>query len=245
MTLTCEHRLMAHDEEPTGSEFKAIEDQANRLFEMREGAQNDLKRLYEYVGGLPTDTIWFLNLITHILRSLSREYNNLNVGYSKDGRLLAWACRNLLEISICTEWALKSSINARAIADDQIIDVLEILESFKEWLAAGDSCGTTPVLDQTIKMMKEAKAQAGVTSAKYIRTEDMARSLNRRDEYRHLSKVSSKLVHPTAYSLFGVNGESELLMKPYLYRAGTFNFASAFKAIRNHIEQFGSVPPCP
>ena len=30
------------------------------------------------------------------------------------------------------------------------------------------------------------------------------------------------------------------MLKPYLYRTGTFYFAGAFKSIRNHVERFGT-----
>jgi hypothetical protein len=51
---------------------------------------------------MPSSTPWFFNTITALLRALGREYHYLNIGYAKDGRLLAWAGRNLMEINLYT-----------------------------------------------------------------------------------------------------------------------------------------------
>ncbi|MGA2883379.1 MAG: hypothetical protein ABSG13_30915 [Bryobacteraceae bacterium] len=221
-----------------------IKDEADKLFKMKEGAQADLKALHDYLNEQPTSTPWFFNTITVLLRALRREYHYLNIGYTKDGRLLAWACRNLLEIHLFTEYSLRSEAHARAFTDDQIVDALDIFSAFKTWIMSGDPNGTTPILDTTLVEMKQAKAQLGVTRTRYLRTEDIASELKRHDEYKHFNKVTSKLIHPTAYSLLSVQIDSEqLMLKPYLYRTGTWYFTSAFKLIKNHVEKFGTAPP--
>jgi hypothetical protein len=98
---------------------------------------------------------------------------------------------------------LRSEANARAFADDQIIDALDIFSAFKKWLVVGDPNATTPILDATLAAMEQAKTQLGVTRNKYVRTEDIAKALHRIEEYKHFNKVSSKLIHPTAYSPTG------------------------------------------
>jgi hypothetical protein len=229
---------------PPGSDD--IQGIADRLFNMREGAQADLKALHDYLNEQPSRTPWFFNTITALLRGLGREYRYLNIGYAKDGRLLAWACRNLLEIDLYTEYSLRSEANASAFADDQILDALDIFSAFKKWLMVGDPNGTTPTLDATIASIDHVRAQLGVTRSKYLKTEDIAKSLNRLEEYKHFNKVSSKLIHPTAYSILAAQQESaQLLLKPYLYRAGTFYLTTAYKFVRNHVEKLGTAPPSP
>jgi hypothetical protein len=221
-----------------------IREIADKLFRMKEGAQADLKALHDYLNEQQSTTPWFFNTITALLRALGREYRYLNLGYAKDGRLLAWACRNLLEINLYTEYSLRSAANAKAFADDQIIDALDIFGAFKKWLMAGEPNATTPILDATLATMEEAKTQLGVTRTKYLRTEDIAKALDRLDEYKHFNKVSSKLIHPTAYSILAVQADSEqLMLKPYLYRTGTFYFTAAYKFVRNHVEKLGTAPP--
>jgi hypothetical protein len=226
------------------AELEDIAAVAAKLFAMRDGAQADLKALHEYLNGEPANTPWFFNSITALLRAAGREYHYLNIGYQKTGRVLSWAARNLLEIDIFTEYTLKSEENAKRFSEDQIIDALDIFNSFKAWIASGEPNVATPLLDLTIADIEHTKAQQGITRTKYLRTEDIADSLNRLHEYKHFSKVASKLIHPTAWSLFAVQEESELLMlKPYLYRAGTFHFMATYKAIRNHVQALGTEPP--
>ena len=217
---------------------------AEKLFAMKDGAQADLKALHDYLNGEPTNTPWFFNTITALLRAIGREYHHLNIGYEKTGRVLSWAARNLMEIDIFTEYVLKSKDNAKRFSEDQFIDALDIFSSFKAWIIGGEPNSTTPLLDLTIAEMERVKSQQGITRTKYLRTEDIAKSLNRLDEYKHFNKVASKLIHPTAWSLFAVQEESELLMlKPYLYRTGTFHFTATYSAIREHVQTRGTEPP--
>ena|ERR1035437_2336412 len=213
---------------------------------MKEGPQTDLKALHDHLNEQPSSTPWFFNTITALLRALSREYRHLNIGYAKDGRLLAWACRNLLEINLCTEYSLRSEANAKAFAEDQVIDALDIFIAFKKWLVASDPNSATPILDATLETMEQAKAKLGVTRTTYLGPQDMARALNRLDEYKHFNKISSKLIHPTALSLLTVQVDSELhVLKPYLYRTGTWYFTTAYKFVRDHVEKRGTAPPVP
>jgi hypothetical protein len=111
---------------------------------------------------------------------------------------------------------------------------------------AGDANTTTPILDATLVDMEEAKAKLGVKRTKYLKTFDIAEELKRLDEYKHVNKVTSKLVHPTAYSLLAAQVDSpQLMLKPYLYRTGTWYFTAAYKLIRNHVEKLGTAPPSP
>jgi len=205
-----------------------------------------LKALHDYLNEQPSSTPWFFNTITALLRALGREYRYLNIGYAKDGRLLAWACRNLLEINLYTEYSLRSEANAKAFAEDQIIDALDIFSAFKKWLMAGGQNTTTLMLDATIAMMEQARAESGVTRTKYLRFQDIATALNRFDEYQHFNKISSKLIHATSLSLLTVQEDSELrMLKPYLYRTGTWYFTTAYKSVRDHVDKRGTAPPVP
>jgi hypothetical protein len=92
--------------------------------------------------------------------------------------------------------------------------------------------------------MEKAKTTLGVTRTKYLRTEGLVKALNRLDEYKHFNKVSSKLIHPTAYSLLAVQVESaQLMLQPYLYRTAAFYFSTAYKSVRDHVEKLGTAPP--
>ncbi len=94
---------------------------------------------------------WFENVVTALLRGLVIEYEQLNTGYRESIRSMAWACRNLMEISIYTEYALRSEENAHELIDDMLMDVLDIFTSFKKWFTALDPTLPTPELNAELK----------------------------------------------------------------------------------------------
>src|SRR5216684_946463 len=68
------------------------------------------------------EEMWFANLITALLSAMLREYNHLKIGLRKERGLLAWACRNLLELYIFTQYVLISEENARRFIGDRLVD---------------------------------------------------------------------------------------------------------------------------
>ncbi len=72
----------------------------------------------------PTQTIWFQNMLMCLLTALLREYRSLTVGFKKSTPLLAWACRNMLELNIYTKYVLLNGSNAKDFADDMWIDAI-------------------------------------------------------------------------------------------------------------------------
>jgi len=191
------------------------------------------------------DTIWFVNVLTGLLLGLIIEYKQLNVGYQESARLLAWACRNLMEISVYTEYALKSEKNARELVDDMFLDSLDIFDSFKKWFAALAPDLQTPDLDTALGLFQGAKEDLGVARNKYRSTLDVARILEREADYKHANKVSSKLIHPTALSLLSGDidqSERDDVMRPYLYWAGAKYFAESLTLIRLYVGKHGTRP---
>jgi len=79
------------------------------------------------------EEMWFANLLTALLNSTLREYRHLKIGLEKYTGLLAWACRNLLELYIFAQYVLISEENARRFVGDRLIDGLDIFESFRAW----------------------------------------------------------------------------------------------------------------
>jgi hypothetical protein len=46
--------------------------------------------------------------------------------------LIAWASRNLLELTVFTKYVLKSGANARRFGDDRLIDGCELIVSLRD-----------------------------------------------------------------------------------------------------------------
>jgi len=189
------------------------------------------------------DTIWFVNVLTALLRGLIIEYQQLNTGYQRSVRLMAWACRNLMEISIYTEYALRSEENAHELIEDVLMDTLDVFSSFKKWFTALEPAMPTPELDAVLKSFQETKTDVGINRKTYRRTQDLARVLDREPDYLHANKVSSKLIHPTAWSLLSLDLDKEdALMRPYIYKAGSKYFGVSFLRIRQYVGKYGTKP---
>lgn len=193
----------------------------------------------------PTQTIWFKNTLICLLMALLREYQSLTVGLKKSTPLLTWACRNMLELNIYTKYALRSGSNAKDSADDMWIDAIDIFSSFRAWLKFHDPSAVTPELDQTIANFQSEKTKHGVARKTYLKVSEMAVAVDFSDEYRHMNKVTSKLVHPTAYSVLAHSDQGELEnLKPIFFHAGVRYGLEAFNYIREYIRE-NRVEPLP
>lgn len=216
-----------------------------RAFDM-ELADRGLKEIEEFGDWLeeqPAKAIWFKNILICLLNALLREYRSLRVGFKKSTPLLAWACRNMLELNIYTKYALLKGSNAKDFVDDRWIDAIEMFSSFRIWINFYNPGGATPGLDQTITNFSEEKAKRGITRAKYMRMETMAAAVNFSEEYKHINKVASKLVHPTAFSVLGSFDEGELgQLKPILFNNGVRFLVEAFADVRRYVIKNGVEP---
>jgi hypothetical protein len=221
---------------------------AAKLAEMFEGSGKALDDARDYHDWMlqqhdDQDTIWFVNVLTALLRGLIIEYQQLNLGYQRSVRLMAWACRNLMEISIYTEYALRSEENAHELIEDVLMDTLDVFSSFKKWFTALEPDMATPELDTVLKSFQETKTDVGISRRAHRRTQDLARVLDREPDYLHANKVSSKLIHPTAWSLLSLDLDKEdALMRPYIYQAGSRYFGESFLRIRQYVGKYGTKP---
>jgi hypothetical protein len=189
-----------------------------QAFEANEKVLNEARNFHGWMlrQHEDQDTIWFVNVLTALLRGLIIEYEQLNLGYRQSARLMAWACRNLMEISIYTEYALNSEQNAHELIEDMLLDTLDVFTSFKKWFTALEPAVPTPELDAVLKSFQETKAEVGINRRTYRTTRELAGILGREPDYVHANKVSSKLIYPTAWSLLSLDlDKDDALMRPY------------------------------
>src|ERR1017187_917939 len=216
-----------------------------QMFEVNERALNEARDFHDWMlrQHEDRDTIWFVNVLTALLRGLIIEYEQLNLGYKQSARLMAWACRNLMEISVYTEYVLKSEENASELIEDMLMDALDVFTSFKKWITALEPAMSTPELDAVLKLFQEAKTDAGINRKTHRTTLELARVLDREPDYLHANKVSSKLIHPTAWSLLSLDlVKEDALMRPYIYQAGSRYFAESLLRIRQYVGKYGTRP---
>lgn len=225
----------------------AEQNQAERIqaldMELGDKAFKQIEEFGAWLQAQPTQTIWFQNTLICLLTALLREYRSLTVGFKKSTLLLAWACRNMLELNIYTKYILLKGSNAKDFADDMWIDAIEIFSSFQAWIKFHDPGATPLELDQTIANFRAEKAKQGITRSTYLRTKDMAAAVKFTEEYQHMNKVASKLVHPTAFSVLTPFDQGELgHLKPVFFNNGVRFGVEAFADIQEYVNKNGVEP---
>ncbi len=115
----------------------------------------------------------------------------------------------------------------------------------KKWFEALEPVLPTPELDTALKTFQQTKADAGINRKNYRTTRELARILGSEPDYEHVNKFSSKLIHPTAWSLLSADlakDKDDALMRPYIYQAGSKYFAESFLRIREYVVKYGTKP---
>jgi hypothetical protein len=148
----------------------------------------------------------FFQIVRELVDAAIKNFNELRRGYvSGNLNLVAWASRNLLELTVFTRYVLKSGANARRFGDDRLIDGCELIIALSDLEHYYDSSATTPWLDEALKRMEDQKAAENVTAMRHLETNAIAREVGMEQEFRSMNRVSSKLVHPTAWSTLAEN----------------------------------------
>jgi hypothetical protein len=193
---------------------------------------------------MPTQSGWFQNVLVCLLDAILREYENLEPAFDKPTMFMAWACRNMLELNVFTKYTLAKKSYARMFYDDGMIDAIDVFSSFREWLVFHSPSANTIQLDGTIANLKAAKARQGIVRKRYLKANEIARVVNFSDEYRTMNTVTSKLVHPTAFSVLGRADEDMLgkeLRQNFCFAAIGYGL-DAFTEMKAHVEKQGVEP---
>lgn len=153
--------------------------------------------------------VWLAN---SFLKSLRRGYLHMRKGWQTDSSYAAWGCRSLLELSVFAEYVTTSSDNKRRFIQDFAIDNDQ---STGALIAIANSLPLSEYDVQGARKAADAlKAAMGVTVEKYLQTSDLAKDMGRERDVS-ISKLCSKLIHPTAQSILGcgmeISGERDTL----------------------------------
>ena len=178
--------------------------------------------------------------LVRLMNALITEYQKLKAGFTKNTGMLAWACRNILELNIFIQYVLLSKLHLQRFLGDRLIDGIDIFESFKAWQRSYEPGAQTSSIDATLRWARMQKDAEGRAEAKPLRMFPLSREVGLELEYTHLNKVCSKLIHPTAWSLLAMNDEGEYaLFRPILLYSAVRHGAQALEKIKIHFEKFG------
>jgi hypothetical protein len=205
--------------------------------ELVDHAFAEVRGLSVRVGQCEMDVVWFRALLVGLLNSTLREYQHLKLGLRKSTALLAWACRNLLELNIYVQYVLKSEANAKRFAGERLADGIDILDSFKTWAARNDPSLVAPAVDAALNSLIELKAQEESAPGRALSTRYVSAEVGLADEYANMNKVCLKLIRPTAFSVLAAADDGELvLLRPVLFRSGAGHGLEILQAVKQHLD---------
>jgi hypothetical protein len=181
-----------------------------------------------------TGDAWFGDLQAGLLDATFREYRHLRTGLGESTPLVAWACRNLLELNICTQYVLSSEANARRFAGERLAGGIEVFDAFQTWAARNDPAVVTPAITAVLNSLVERKAQQEAAAPeRALSMRYLSAEAGLADEYANMCKVCARLIHPSAFPVLAGAGEGPLpLLRPVLFRAGAGHGLEIIQAIR-------------
>ncbi len=192
---------------------------------------------------LDNKTVWFCNLLVSLINSVLLEYHYLKIGYEKRTMVLAWACRNLLELDVFTKYVLVSEANARRFIGDRLIDGNDIFTSLRMLQLHLNPNSDVTLIDQTVAAAKTQMATEGITASKYLATSSLAKAVGMKEDYACMNRVCSKLVHPTAWSVLTMNNEGEFgRFRQIFFQSGATYGIQVYDAIEKHVDAHGAKP---
>jgi len=205
-------------------------------------------KLKSFGSGLkPIDekNAWFFQIVFELIDSTFSNYDQLKIGYNTgNDHLLAWACRNMLELIVFTKYVLASEANARRFAQDRLIDGCDIITSLRELELHLDPKSDTALLDDALKRMQTQMNLEGVTAKRFLSTRSIASTVGMKEDFDCMNRVCSKLVHPTAWSILAVNkGENAFTQaRSILFQAGAMYGCDVYASIEDHHKIHGMRP---
>src|SRR6202142_1834557 len=162
-------------------------------------AAKDLRRRLERT---PSKNQMFREIVLDLADYLAGQLTKLVGPDGQSPQAVALICRNLLEIDIITKYCLASATNFRDIVDDTWIDGKQIFEYLREWVEYKEPGRRIAELDTTIANFGAKITKAGISRKDPLRLADLAKKTGMVEEFGCLNKVTSKLVHAKAFSIW-------------------------------------------
>jgi len=173
-------------------------------------------------------------LLAGLLEATVREYGHLRAGLADSTAMVAWACRNLLELNIYTQYVLQSEANARRFTEEGLTGGIEIFDAFQTWAARNDRSLVTAEIAAALASLLERKAeQEPAAPRRPLSIRYLSADAGLADEYANMTRVCALLIHPSPFPvLAGADEDSLPLLRPALFRAGAGHGLEIIQAIR-------------
>jgi hypothetical protein len=213
--------------------------------ELVEKADDAIRRFDTFTRSLsPTDeeTGRFYHIVSALSDGAKSNYIALRGAFDRDQQvLMAWSCRNLLELAIFTKFVIGSKKNADEFAEDRLIDGLQIGKSLKDLEAHLNPGLATSEFDVVIEKFATQMKAEGITRSRFHTVKELAGRVGMEEQYNTMNKVCSKFVHPTAWSLLTADTGTARFpdARDIFFVCGAEYFATVFAEIAPHIRRWG------
>lgn len=206
---------------------------------------------------MPTEEVSgrFYHIMSVLTDAARSNYQLLRQAHHCDDQIMmAWACRNLLEITVFSKYVLLSEQNSSEFAADRLIDAVEIgsvLKKLQELInqeiaaeggaVAGMQIEAPAGADQIIDKYTKLLDQEQVSRRRPLKMAELARGVGLGDAYEGMNKLCSKLVHPTAWSLFTAEVGSERFpeVSEIFLVYGAWYYSMVLAEFLPHVRQWG------
>jgi hypothetical protein len=181
-----------------------------------------------------SEAAWFREVLAAMLEGAAREYRHLKLGLKHSTGLLAWACRNLLELNIYAQYVLQSEDNARRFAMNRVTDGIDTFDSFKMWLARNDASLVPAEVDASLLALAALKNEEEEPPPRLYSLKYLSAEVGLADEYAYMTRICSKLAQPGVFVTLAAEEELEA-MRPALFRAGAGHGMEIYQSIKEHL----------
>lgn len=188
---------------------------------------------------------YFFEIVRELVDAALKNFNELRRSYTTGNRhLTAWASRNLLELLVFTKYVLKSGANAKRFGEDRLADGCELLIALRDLERHYDPTAPTPGLDDALTRMQDQMRIENVTARKHLEASALAREVGMEQEFRSMNRVTSKLVHPTAWSTLAENAgrNSYPETRELLFGTGIAQMSQILMHVRDYNNARGMTP---
>jgi len=189
----------------------------------------------------PSDAAWFRDLLAAFVQAAPAGYRHLKLGLRHSTSLLAWACRNLLELNIYTQYALQSESGARRFALNRVADGIDTFDAFQTWLARNDPSLVPAEVDLALRQLSDLRAREDEPAPRLYSLKYLSAEVGLADEYAYMTRICSKLSQPSPFALMAAEADLQVF-QPALFRAGAGHGMEIYQSVKDHLATFGAAP---
>jgi len=153
---------------------------------------------------------------------------------------LAWATRNLLELSVWVDHCNLSDTNARHFRDDAMRDLYGLSRAVQRSIEV-ESSANDSVLERKLAELATFAQSMGVQALgdDFTRVSDAAQALGRQPAFGSTNKLLSKFAHPTAWAVHTVTSAEADEGYRLMFLADGVAFAiNSLIAIRKFVREY-------